>query len=127
MDVSPGPRATPVTATIASSKGKPSRPRPCNTGMSSTANALAMSATMLTFRAPTRSMIGPPSAFASTIGASSKATTRPVFVADPVVVSTNQGTAIALILVPATEIALAKSIAGRVCRLAVGRSMTVMT
>ncbi len=64
---------------------------------------------MLTRRAPTRSMIGPPSTLSSTSGSISASATRPVFVALPVVVSTNHGSAIIETRVPVSEIASAVS------------------
>jgi hypothetical protein len=64
---------------------------------------------MLMRRGPTRSMTGPPSAMASTSGVNSQTATMPVLAADPVVVSTNHGIAIALIRLPATEIAVVAS------------------
>ena len=64
---------------------------------------------MLIRRAPTRSMIGPPSIVSSTSGNSSASATRPVFVGLPVVVSTSHGTAIIETRVPVSEIASAVS------------------
>ena len=64
---------------------------------------------MLIRRAPTRSTIGPPSTFISTIGIISANATRPVWVAAPVVVSTNHGIAIIDTRVPVRESASAVS------------------
>ena len=60
---------------------------------------------MLTRRAPTRSMIGPPSTLRSTSGNISASATRPVLLALPVVVRTNQGSAIIETRVPVIETA----------------------
>ena len=58
-------------------------------------------------RAPMRSMSGPARNCSSTSGAISANATSPVFVADPVLVSTNHGIAIIESRVPLTEIASA--------------------
>ena len=54
-------------------------------------------------RGPTRSTSGPPKALNSTIGVISANATRPVCVADPVVVSTSHGMAIIETRVPSNE------------------------
>ncbi len=64
---------------------------------------------MLTRRAPMRSITGPPSTLSSTIGSISHSATRPVLVAEPVVVSTRNGSAIIETRVPASETASAVS------------------
>ena len=64
---------------------------------------------MLIRRAPTLSMIGPPSTLSTTIGSISARATRPVWVALPVVVSTNHGSAIMETRVPMSESASAVS------------------
>jgi hypothetical protein len=60
-------------------------------------------------RGPTRSTSGPPNAFSSTIGVISAKATSPVWVAEPVVVSTSHGIAIIETRVPSSEIASAVS------------------
>ena len=64
---------------------------------------------MATRRAPSRSMSGPPSTLHSTSGNISAKATSPVWVGDPVVVSTNQGIATIEIRVPVREMASALS------------------
>jgi hypothetical protein len=68
--------------------------------MRATTPVLAVSASTLIRRAPTRSISGPPIALTSTSGPISASATIPVFTGDPVVVSTNHGIAIALTRVP---------------------------
>ena len=58
----------------------------------------------VTRRGPTRSSSGPPSALKTTSGVISTAATRPVWVAEPVVDSTNHGIAIIETRVPTKEI-----------------------
>ena len=70
-----------------------------------TTTMLPRSQAMLTRRAPSRSMIGPPSTFISTSGTISKSATRPVFSGLPVVVSTKNGSAIIEMRVPVSEMA----------------------
>ena len=74
-----------------------------------TATKLPRSQVMATLRAPSRSMSGPPSTLHSTSGNISAKATRPVWVAEPVVVSTNHGIATIEIRVPVREIASAVS------------------
>jgi hypothetical protein len=74
-----------------------------------TATTLAISAITLTLRAPTRSMTGPPAAFATTYGSISAKPTSPVLAALPVVVRTNQGSATIDSRVPARETTFAVS------------------
>ena len=62
-----------------------------------------------TRRAPTRSMIGPPSTLSTTSGSISASATRPVFSGLPVVVSTKNGSAIIETRVPVSEMASAVS------------------
>jgi hypothetical protein len=99
----------PASATSTSSAGKLSIPAACSTGTSPTSTALAASARMLIRRDPMRSMTGPPSAIANTSGVSSHTATMPVLAAEPVVTSTNQGIAMALMRVPAAETAVLAS------------------
>ncbi|GAA4706553.1 hypothetical protein GCM10023349_25880 [Nocardioides conyzicola] len=62
-----------------------------------------------TRRAPTRSITGPASTLSTTSGSISASATSPVFVALPVVVSTNHGSATMDTRVPVSEIASAVS------------------
>ena len=64
---------------------------------------------MLTRRAPTRSMTGPLSTLSTTSGSISASATSPVWVALPVVVSTNHGSATIDTRVPVSEKASAVS------------------
>ena len=64
---------------------------------------------MLTRRAPTRSMTGPLSTLNTTRGSISASATSPVWVALPVVVSTNHGSATTETRVPVREKASAVS------------------
>ena len=74
-----------------------------SSGIEPTASADPRSQTRVTRRGPTRSRSGPPSALKITSGAISAAATRPVWVAEPVVDSTNHGIAIIEIRVPRKE------------------------
>ena len=106
---SPGPRSAPATATSSISSGNDIAPPAYSAGIEPTASTLARSAETLTRRAPKRSITGPPSALAVTYGAISAKATRPVWVALPVVVRTNQGIAIIDNRVPVSETASAPS------------------
>jgi hypothetical protein len=106
---SPGPRAAPISATRASSRGKESRFRPWRRGTTAAAVALARSVTQETTRGPTRSTTGPVSALTTTYGVISQKATSPVWVALPVVTSTNQGSAMPEIRVPVSDTAIAAS------------------
>ena len=88
----PGPRRPPASATSA----RKHRERQRSGGVqerdqADDDHAGQRRSAMLTRRAPTRSMTGPPSTFSSTSGTSSANATSPVCVALPVVVSTNHG------------------------------------
>jgi hypothetical protein len=83
---SPGPRSAPATATSARNAGNERCPAPCRSGIAPTTASEAQSQLIATRRAPTRSMIGPPSTLSTTRGNISARATRPVFSGLPVVV-----------------------------------------
>ncbi len=103
---SPGPRRAPATATRPRKPGNDSSPASCSSGIAPTTSERAPSQVIATRRAPTRSMIGPPSTLSTTSGSISASATRPVFSGLPVVVSTKHGSAIIETRVPMSEIAL---------------------
>lgn len=106
---SPGPRAAPINATSTSSKGNESRSAACRRGTARAAAALIRSVVHEMVRGPARSTSGPVNAFTTTYGAISQKATTPVWVALPVVTSTNQGSAMAETRVPVNDTAIAAS------------------
>ena len=106
---SPGPRSAPATATSPRKAGKERTPASCRSGIDPTTPSEAQSQVIATRRAPTRSMIGPPSTLRTTSGSISARATRPVFSGLPVVVRTNHGSAIMETRVPMSEMPSAPS------------------
>ena len=72
-------------------------------GIAATVAMLSRSLTMLIRRKPNRSTAALPSAIAMIVGTTEAAATTPVRETEPVVSSTNQGIAIAVMLLPKTE------------------------
>ena len=84
-------------------------PAACSSGIDASSGARAKSATSIVERAPmrwTRSPLGIPS---SAMGAISAARTSVIFAGEPVVTSTNHGSARYVIRVPSTEITSART------------------
>ncbi|GMA86369.1 hypothetical protein GCM10025868_16190 [Angustibacter aerolatus] len=102
---SPGPRQVPASAHSTSSAVNVRWPVACSSGIAPTTRALATSLAMLTRRVPTRSVTGPARAVDSAYGAVSAIATRPVRVAEPVVSSTNSGSATMLSRLPTSDTA----------------------
>ncbi|GAA4373737.1 hypothetical protein GCM10023146_25610 [Nocardioides caricicola] len=109
LAASPGPRSAPATATSSRNTGNGSQPDSCSSGIAPTASTDSRSQVIATRRAPTRSITGPPRILSRTSGSISASATSPVFVALPVVVSTNHGRATIDTRVPVSEIASAVS------------------
>ena len=106
---SPGPRKAPATATRPRKPGNDSSPASCRNGIEPTTPSEPQSQVIATRRAPTRSMIGPPSTLSTTSGSISARATRPVFSGLPVVVRTKKGSAIIETRVPMSEMPSAAS------------------
>ena len=88
-----GARKQPIRKTIASSSGKLSRPAACRSGSEHISGTRARSQSCIVRRAPSRATSVPLGMPSSAIGAIWTARTIPIFAAEPVVTSTNHGSA----------------------------------
>ena len=94
---------TPMSATITSSIGKLSQPSACSSGIEASKGTRARSDSTIVLRAPSRETTVPDGIPRTATGSSSTARTTPIFVAEPVVESTNQGRARNVICEPSEE------------------------
>ena len=101
------PAGIPHTNASATRRPNDSAPAACSSGMAAVAGAHSASHTSIVRRAPSRVAIRPPTSARSASGAASAASTTVIRCGDPVVSSTNHGSATTVISVPSEEIASA--------------------
>ena len=99
----------PRSATIASSSPKSSSPAECRIGIETRIGARARSAASIVVLEPSRCTSAPLGTPRIAIGRISAARTRLILLADPVVTSTNHGSARYVMRVPSTEIVSART------------------
>ena len=116
LPASPGPRSAPATATSTSRVGKDSIPRPCSSGIAATTNGRHQVARQGHPPRPDPVEQRAAERLEETSGVISAAATRPVWVAEPVVESTNHGIAIIETRVPTKEMPSATSAPARGAR-----------
>ena len=104
-----GAMNTPLSATSASSSGNERRPVACRIGMAARSGARARSQTSIVRRVPMRAAIAPPQKPSIAIGTISAMITQVMRCGEPVVRSTNHGSASHVICVPSEEATSAAS------------------
>ena len=104
LETNDGVPNAPTAKTSTSSSGKESSPAAWSRGTAAMSGARQASATSIVRRSPTRPTRLPEAKPTMPSAAASTATTMAIFVAEPVVVTTNQGSATHVICDPAVEI-----------------------
>src|SRR5919198_6365321 len=104
-----GPKKPPAAKTRASSSGNESAPAQWRSGIASTSGPRAQSASSMARRAPIRARRLPPGSPKIAVAATSAPITNPIRAGEPVVTSTNHGSASQVICEPVVETVSAHS------------------